>query len=180
MKTILNFIKDLKANNNREWFNENKAKYEEAKKQFEAYVDILIMKIKEFDQFVDVNAAKECTFRIYRDARFSKNKEPYKPNFGAYIAKGGRKSEYAGYYIHLESGASFAGGGVYCPQAKVLKSVREDIYQDASTFKKIINKPTFKSVFPKMYGDKLKTAPRGFDKNFADIGLLNFKSYTVF
>ena len=179
MKNILNFLTDLKANNNREWFNENKSKYEEAKKQFEDFVNILIMKIKEFDKSIDVNAAKECTFRIYRDVRFSKNKEPYKPNFGAYIAKGGRKSEYAGYYIHLETGASFAGGGVYCPQPKVLKAVRDDIYTDSGTIKGIINDSSFKKVFPEMYGEKLKTAPRGFPKDFADIHLLNFKSYTV-
>ena len=179
MKEILNFLKELKQNNNREWFNENKPKYEEAKKQFEGFVDILIMKIKEFDDTIDVHAAKECTFRIYRDVRFSKNKEPYKPNFGAYIAKGGRKSEYAGYYIHIESEASFAGGGVYCPQPKILKVVRDDIYNDSEKIKEIINDKTFKKVFPEMYGEKLKTAPRGFPKDFPDIQLLNFKSYTV-
>ncbi len=179
MKEILNFLSQLKQNNNRDWFNANKSTYEEAKKQFEGIVDIHIMKIKEFDDTIDVSSSKECIFRIYRDVRFSKNKEPYKPNFGAYIAKGGRKSEYAGYYIHVEPGASFAGGGIYCPQAKVLKSVRDDIYDDASRIKKIINEPSFKSIFPELYGDKLKTAPRGFDKDFPDISLLNFKSYTV-
>lgn len=179
MKNILTFLKALKQNNNRDWFNKNKSQYETARKQFEGFVDILIMKIKEFDDTIDVNAAKECTFRIYRDVRFSKNKEPYKPNFGAYIAKGGRKSEYAGYYIHAEPCASFAGGGIYCPQPKVLKAVREDIYNDSSVIKKIINKPNFKTVFPEMYGEKLKTAPRGFPKDFPDIQLLNFKSYTV-
>lgn len=179
MKNILTFLKALKQNNNRDWFNKNKSQYETARKQFESFVNILIMKIKEFDDTIDVNAAKECTFRIYRDVRFSKNKEPYKPNFGAYIAKGGRKSEYAGYYIHIESGASFAGGGIYCPQPKILKAVRVDIYNDSSVIKKIINKLNFKIVFPKMYGEKLKTAPRGFSKDFPDIQLLNFKSYTV-
>jgi len=179
MKDILNFLKDIKSNNNREWFNANKKVYESAKAQFEDFTNILILKIKEFDDSLDVNSAKECLFRIYKDVRFSKNKEPYKPNFGAYIAKGGRKSEFAGYYIHLESGASFAGGGIYCPQPKVLRSVREDIYNDASQIKKIISGKKFKSVFPEIYGEKLKTAPKGFPKDFPDIDLLNFKSYTV-
>ena len=179
MQDILNFLKDIKVNNNREWFNENKSQYEAAKEKFEAFVDILIMKVKEFDNSIDVNSAKECTFRIYRDVRFSKDKEPYKPNFGAYIAKGGRKSEYAGYYIHIESGASFAGGGIYCPQPKILKAVRDDIYDDPKAIKEIINEPGFKKIFPDMYGEKLKTAPRGFPKDFPDIDLLNFKSYTV-
>lgn len=179
MKNILNFLKDLKNNNNRDWFQTNKPVYDEVKKQFEEFVNILILKIKEFDTKVDVNSAKECTFRIYRDVRFSKTKEPYKTNMGAYIAKGGRKSEFAGYYIHLEPGGSFAGGGVYCPQPKVLKLVRDDIYNDVSTIKGILDDPAFKKVFPDMYGEKLKTAPRGFPKDFPDIDLLNYKSFTV-
>lgn len=179
MKDILNFLKELKENNTREWFNENKKVYESAKDQFEEFVNLLIMKIKEFDSSIDVSSAKDCTFRIYRDVRFSKNKEPYKTNMGAYIAKGGRKSEYAGYYIHMEPGTSFAGGGIYMPQPKVLKAIREDIYNDAETFKNIINDTEFKAMFPELYGEKLKTAPKGFPKDFPDIDLLNFKSYTV-
>ena len=179
MQPILNFLTQLKANNNREWFQENKAQFEDAKTTFETFVNILIMKIKEFDSSVDVNSAKECTFRIYRDVRFSKNKEPYKPNMGAYISKGGRKSKYAGYYIHIEPEASFAGGGIYCPQPPVLKAVREDIFDDSTTIKNIINNKKFNTLFPEMYGERLKTAPRGFPKDFPDINLLNYKSYTV-
>ncbi|MCF6367003.1 MAG: DUF2461 domain-containing protein [Bacteroidales bacterium] len=179
MQTILNFLTQLKANNNREWFQENKTLYEDAKSTFEEFVNVLILKIKEFDSFIDVNSAKECIFRIYRDVRFSKNKEPYKPNFGAYISKGGRKSEFAGYYIHTEPNASFAGGGIYCPQATVLRTVREDIFDNPNTVKEIIHDKSFNKTFPKMYGEKLKTAPRGFPKDFSDIDLLNYKSYTV-
>jgi len=179
MKTILNFLSQLKENNNREWFQENKHLYENAKSKFEEFVNILIPKIKEFDKTIDVNSAKECTFRIYRDVRFSKNKEPYKPNMGAYIAKGGKKSKYAGYYIHIEPEASFAGGGIYCPQPKELKAVRSDIFDDSNKIKSILCKKDFSKMFPEMYGDKLKTAPRGFPKDFPDIGLLNFKSYVV-
>jgi len=179
MKTILNFLSQLKHNNNREWFKENKAHYEKAKTTFEEFVNILILKIKEFDSSVDINSAKECTFRIYRDVRFSKNKEPYKPNMGAYISKGGRKSKYAGYYVHIEPDASFAGGGIYCPQPVVLKAVREDIFDNSENIKAIINNKNFNKIFPKLYGEKLKTAPRGFPKDFPDIDLLNYKSYTV-
>lgn len=179
MKTILNFLAALKENNNREWFNTNKHLFEEAKTIFEEFVNILILKIKEFDSSVEVNSAKECVFRIYRDVRFSKNKEPYKPNMGAYIATGGRKSKFAGYYIHLESEASFGGGGIYCPQPNVLRAVREDIFDNSEKIKTIINEREFNKIFPKMYGEKLKTAPRGFPKDFHDIDLLNFKSYTV-
>ena len=179
MKNILNFLNELNENNNRDWFIDNKDKYETAKNQFEELVNILIMKIKEFDPVLDVNSAKECAFRIYRDVRFSKNKEPYKTNMGAYIAKGGRKSELAGYYIHIQPGESFAGGGLYCPQTKVLKAVRDDIFHNSSQIKKIINNKEFNTAFPQLYGEKLKTAPKGYPKDFPDIDLLNYKSYTV-
>jgi len=179
METILSFLRHLKQNNNRDWFNDNKQLYEEAKNKFEEFVNILIPKIKEFDKDIDVNSAKECTYRIYRDVRFSKNKEPYKTNFGAYVSKEGRKSKFAGYYIQIEPELSFAGGGVYCPQPAVLKSIRQDIYSDANRFKEIITDTNFKKIFPEIFGDKLKTAPRGFNKDFEDISLLNYKSYVV-
>ena len=179
MKDILTFLTLLKENNNREWFNDNKYLYENAKGKFEGFVNILIPKIKEFDNEIDVTSAKECTYRIYRDVRFSKNKEPYKPNMGAYISKGGKKSKYAGYYFHIETNASFAGGGIYRPQPKILKAVRNNIFEDASKIKDLISKKEFKETFPEMYGEKLKTAPRGFPKDFQDIDLLNYKSYVV-
>lgn len=179
MQTILNFLSDLKQNNNREWFNQNKFRYEEAKTGFYDFVEILIMKIKEFDSFVDVFSPKECIFRIYKDIRFSKDKTPYKTNMGAYISKGGRKSKYAGYYIHIEPNASFAGGGLYCPQKDILTAVRQTLADDASVIKSIIRKPSFQKTFPELYGETLKTAPRGFNKNHPDIELLRYKSYTV-
>ena len=179
MQTILNFLNDLKQHNNRDWFQDNKQRYEEAKTIFFGLTDILIAKIKEFDSSVDVNSAKECAFRIYKDVRFSKDKTPYKTNMGAYISKGGRKSTHAGYYIHIEPGASFAGGGMYCPQTDVLKTLRQSIAEDATPLRSILSKPAFKTVFPELSGETLKTAPRGFDKNHPDIDLLRFKSYTV-
>ncbi len=179
MQAILNFLTDLKKNNNRNWFQENKKRYEESKNIFFGIVDVLIAKIKAFDPAVDVLSAKECAFRIYKDVRFSKDKTPYKTNMGAYIAKGGRKSKYAGYYIHIEPGASFAGGGMYCPQPDILKTLRESISENAEPLKKILKNSEFNSVFPDLYGETLKTAPRGFDKNHPDIELLRYKSYTV-
>ena len=179
MQTILNFLTDLKANNNREWFQDNKQRYEDSKNKFYGITDVLIAKIKAFDPSVDVLSAKECAFRIYKDVRFSKDKTPYKTNMGAYIAKGGRKSKYAGYYFHIEPGASFAGGGIYCPQPNILKSVRNTISGNSTPLKAIIHNPTFKTIFSELFGEKVKTAPRGFDRNHPDINLLRFKSYTV-
>ena len=124
-------------------------------------------------------SAKECTFRIFRDVRFSKNKLPYKTNFGAYIAKGGRKSPFAGFYVHIEPTDSFVGGGVYMPESKYLKAIRTGIFEDVEAYKTIINSAEFKKYFDGVYGEKLKSAPRDFPKEFSDIELLKNKHYAV-
>ncbi len=179
MKTVINFIQELNKNNNREWFAENKDFYNKAKEEFELIIDILISKIREFDPKIDVVSAKECTFRIYRDVRFSKDKRPYKDHFGAYIAAGGRKSKYTGYYLHVQEDNSFVGGGLYAPAPDILKKVRTDIFKNSAPYKEIINDKNFKKYFTDFYGEKLKTAPRGFPKDFKDIELLRLKHHAV-
>ena len=179
LKIIFEFLIDLRFNNNRNWFKENNDRYQKAKLEFEQFIDLLIPKLKQIDKSIDVLSAKDCVFRIYKDVRFSKNKEPYKTHFGAFIAKGGRKSPYAGYYIHFEPDNSFIGGGIYQPEPKLLKSIRTQIFEDVETYKVIINNVEFKKYFPEIFGEKLKTAPRGFSKDFADIDLLNNKHYAV-
>ncbi len=179
LKISNNFLIQLRKNNNRDWFKTNKALYVEAKKQFDQLTEVLILVIKDIDSEIDVTSAKECTFRIFRDVRFSKNKSPYKTNFGAYIAKGGRKGPFAGFYIHLEPNESFVGGGVYMPESKNLKAIRTAIFENIDNYKEIINNKTFKKHFDGIYGEKLKLAPKGFPKDFADIDLLKNKHYTV-
>jgi uncharacterized protein (TIGR02453 family) len=110
---IFEFLKDLKTNNNREWFQANKDRYDRAKREFESFINDLIPMIRTIDPLVDMVTAKDCVFRIYRDVRFSHDKAPYKPNMGAYIARGGKKSEMAGYYVHFEPGESMLAGGFY-------------------------------------------------------------------
>ena len=173
------FLLQLRENNNRSWFQENKKLYVTAKKEFESFIDALIPFVKEVDPEIDVMSSKECLFRIYRDVRFSKNKLPYKTNFGAFIAKGGRKSPYAGYYIHLEPFESFIGGGIYMPESKYLRAIRTEIFEDSEKFKKIISDPDFLEYFNGIYGEKLKSAPRDFPKDFEDIELLKYKHYAV-
>ncbi len=178
MKAIIQFLKELKDNNNREWFSENKNRYEENKNKIAFITQLLVAEIRKFDETIPMLEAKDCMYRIYRDARFSMNKDPYKTNFGTEISKGGRKSVFAGYYLHIEPGASFIGGGVWCPEPKVLKAVREEIYRNPKDFKNIIDNKNFSAIFPNIEGEKLKVAPKGFDKDFVDIDLLRYKSYT--
>ena len=139
--------------------------------------DVLINEIKKFDPQIAGTNPKDCMFRIFRDVRFSKNKEPYKTNFGSFIAKGGRKSIYPGYYLHIEPNQSFAGGGIYMPQAAPLKTIRYYLAENASDFLEIINEKKFKETFPKMYDHQLKIAPKGFPKDHIFIELLRYKSY---
>lgn len=179
MQQILNYLKDLEQNNNREWFQGNKKRYTEMKERFENYVMLLIAKVQEIDPNVKINNPKECTFRIYRDVRFSNNKLPYKDHMGAHISNGGKKSIFAGYYFHLSPSGSFAGGGVYHPQPKILKAIRTEIFENPKEFKTIINEPKFKKTFNKIYGERLKTAPQGYPKDWADIELLRPKSYAL-
>jgi uncharacterized protein (TIGR02453 family) len=175
----LEFLMHLQVNNDRNWFKENEKLYQNAKTLFENYIDTLIVELKRMDDSIDVAKAKDCTFRIFRDVRFSHNKEPYKTNFGAFIARGGRKSPYAGYYIHLQPDESFLGGGIYMPQAAYLNAIRQTIFRDPESFKAIIFDPGFRSVFGEIFGEKLKTAPKGFPKDWPDIDLIRNKHYAV-
>jgi uncharacterized protein (TIGR02453 family) len=177
---ILSFLSSLKENNNREWFNEHKPEYKDAKAAFDEFINKLIPGLREFDSSIDMITAKDCTFRIYRDVRFSKDKSPYKTNLGGYIARGGRKSNFAGYYVHVEPGQSFLAGGMYMPPPDVLKKIREEIFHNVDEFKQIINDQGFKKTFGEFMDDnKLKNPPKGYDKEWPDIDLLKYKSYAV-
>ena len=177
MEKVLQFLKTLSANNNREWFNENRGWYEESRDKVLFLTELLNNEIARFDPEVPPMDPKTCMFRIFRDVRFSKDKRPYKTNFGSYIANGGRKSSNAGYYFHIEPGQSFVGGGVYKPGSGQLKAVRSHIAQHPDEFLQIINDKNFKKYYPEIYDDKLKTAPKGFPKDHQHIKLLRYKSY---
>lgn len=176
----LNFLSTLEINNNREWFNENKPLYLEAKANFENVVNEIIAEVAEFDESVERLEAKNCIFRIYKDTRFSKDKTPYKTNIGASLVEKGPKTlNHAGYYIHLENGKSFLAGGVYMTEPKNLKAIREAISSDGETFLKILNKKSFKDVL-ELQGTKLVKVPQGFDKENPMGDYLKFKQFTVF
>ena len=177
MDKVLQFLKELSENNNREWFNDNKKRYNESKEKILFLTDVFINEIGEFDSAIRGVSPKDCIFRIFRDVRFSKNKAPYKTNFGSFIAKGGRKSINPGYYFHIEPNQSFVGGGVYMPQAEPLRAIRNYMADNAPEFKNIINDKDFKKVFPEMYDHQLKTAPKGFPKDHEFIELLRYKSF---
>lgn len=179
MNKIFDFLEVLKQNNNREWFNDNKASYKEALGEFEEVVAKVIASVSLFDEHARLLEPKDCIFRIYKDIRFSKNKEPYKTNMGAYISRGGRKGKFAGYYLHFEPNESFLSGGLYMPEPQVLSRVREDIDFYYNDLISIINNPSFKKYYPLLLGDKLKNPPKGYDKNNPAAEILKHKDLYV-
>ncbi|MBI9067169.1 MAG: DUF2461 domain-containing protein [Salinivirgaceae bacterium] len=178
-KNVIPFLTDLSNNNNKDWFTANKSRYQEAHKDFTDFIDQLIAKIAETDPLLQGTTAKDCVFRIYRDVRFSKDKTPYKTHFGAHIAVGGRKSKRAGFYLHIDpSGNSFTGGGIHMPEAPILKAIRNEFFQVPEELIEILNNQEYKKYHNGLWEEnKLKTAPKGFPKDFEHIDLLRYKSY---
>ena len=175
---IFDFLKELSVNNNREWFNNHREDYDKARIEFENLLSLVISRISLFDESVKNIQPKDCTYRIYRDTRFSLDKTPYKTHFGGYINSRGKKSDHCGYYIHLEPGNSFLAGGSYCLPPKVLKAVRQSIFDNIDEYRGIVEVPNFKKYFPIVGDDFLKTVPKGFPKDFKYIDYLKCREYT--
>jgi len=176
----LQFLKALKKNNNREWFLANKDKYEVAKANYFHFVEATLNEILKFDNSLAELNPKQCVFRINRDVRFSKNKEPYKTNFGASFSKGAKKINAAGYYFHLEPGACFIGGGLWMPETSDLQKVRQEIDYNFKPFKNIIELKKFKNTFDSLSSEaKLTRPPKGYDIDNPAIEFLKLKSFTA-
>ncbi len=179
-KNTIQFLKEIKKNNNREWFARNKPRYEQSKAEFEIFIDALIAKIAEYDAGAANIKAKDCVFRIYRDIRFSKDKSPYKTHFGAHITSAAKKTEVhsrAGYYVHIGPGESMLAGGAYMPESNWLKAIRQEIHYNTDEFKKILNSKSFRQYFGEMEGEKLKTTPKDYPPDHPEIELLKHKSF---
>ncbi len=181
MEQTFDFLKKLKKNNDREWFEKNKNLYLAAKSEFEQFVESLVPGIHKFDKQISPDLkAKDCTFRIYKDVRFSKDKSPYKTNMGAVFNPGGKKTAVAGYYLHLEPGNSFFGGGVYMPEADKLNAIRQEIDYHPKEFLKCLKAAPFKKYFDGLSEeDKLKNPPKGFDKEHPLVEILKNKHFIV-
>lgn len=180
-KNVIPFLTELTKNNNKEWFTKNKAWYQAALTDFKTFIDELIPRLAQTESALLGLSSKETVFRIYRDVRFSHDKTPYKNHFGANLGPGGRKSKLAGLYVHIQPlGDSMAGGGIYMPEAPILKAIRNEIYQVPEELLEILDAPEFKTYYKGLWeDDKLKTAPKGFPKDFEHIDLLKYKSYVV-
>jgi uncharacterized protein (TIGR02453 family) len=181
--STLQFLKDLKKHNNKEWFDANRDRYARAKTDFENMVAAMIQKLGSFDSSIAHLQAKDCMFRINRDVRFSKNKAPYKTNMAMYVSKHGKKAmDCAGYYLHVEPGASFVAAGIWMPMAPELKKVRQEIDYNFDEFQKLVKQKSFKNLFPDLdrsQGAVLSRPPKGYEADNPAIEYLKLKSFIV-
>lgn len=176
---ILNFLGDLSQHNSRDWFDRNRPAYEAARDTFAGFIDYLIDEFRTSDNLQGLSS-KECVSRIYRDLRFTKDKSPYNTNFSAIIAPGGRKSNLQGYYVSIQlQGQSLVAGGLHMPAPEQLSRFRQAVARDAGAFKAIIGKKVFVELFGKIEGERLKTAPKGYDRDHPEIELLQLKEVTA-
>ena len=179
-KSTLDYLKKLKKNNNKAWFDENRKIYEKERAQFLEFITCLIADLSKINSDLSGIDPKKTLFRINRDIRFSKNKSPYKTNMGSSINKGGKMEGRAGYYFHLEPGSTFIAGGAYSPMPLHLAEIRQEIDYNYVDFKKIIQSTTFKKYFSELVSiDKLKTNPKGYNSDNPAIEFLKHKSLIV-
>ena len=184
MKTTISFLKELRVNNNKEWFTANRSRYQTIQKDLNKFIEQLINGIAKFDPTIAALTAKDCSFRIYRDTRFSHDKTPYKTHIGIFICKGGKNSGNAGYYFHIEPkgkgwlGGSLLAAGLYCPEPPILKSVREDILSNGENFVKTINIAKGFTWDDDEEG-KLSRPPKGFPADSPYIEYIKQKSFSL-
>jgi len=177
----IDFLKDLAVNNNREWFAANKERYDKARENVIDFTTKVLDSVRKIEAGMDENLdAKKCVMRIYRDIRFSKNKAPYKNNFGVSMPISGLKGGGVEYYLHIQPGNSFIGGGYWMPEAPHLKAIRQEIDYNADYLKKIIDD----KAFVKLFGDfrkqeQLKSVPKGYEPDNENIDLLKLKSFVA-
>jgi len=171
------FLSELAENNNKQWFDANRKRYEDVKADWVTTIGEIIKAIATFDEPIGELEPKNCTFRINRDVRFSKDKSPYKTNLGAIMSKGGKKSVRAGYYIQIDPKETFLASGIWMPESPLLFKIRQEIDYHFDEFRQIVEAKTFVSKFGKLESDKLVSVPKGFDKESPAAEYVKYKSF---
>ncbi|MEO1254406.1 MAG: DUF2461 domain-containing protein [Bacteroidota bacterium] len=177
MESTLNFLQELRDNNNREWFQKNKSLYSASQEEMIAFAESLLLEVSKHDVIETPNGKKSLN-KIYRDVRFKKDKTPYKTHWGGGIYRAGAKRR-GSYYYHIGLDESFIMGGFFGPNPQDLLHIRNQLAQHAIPLREIIESKPFKKNFGKLLGAQLKTAPRGFEKDHPDIDLLRYKQFIL-
>jgi len=178
-KSVFKFLEEIKENNNREWFTENKPRYLDIKKDIEHFSAHLFWELNKFDTSLQTPGEKPYLFRIYRDARFAKGK-PYKDHIWILIWQGWKPAMHqkAGYYLHIQPGNCFLIGGIWRPEPQVLKALRQSIDTNSEELREILSDKKLSQQF-ELRGDQVKTAPKGYKKDNPNIDLLRYKDLYV-
>ena len=180
-KETIQFLDDLKKNNNREWFLENKKRYDKYKEEYHALIEAFLKEMIPLDESLRHLEVKDCMFRINRDIRFSKDKTPYKTHLPIWMSAGQKNTNLAGYYLQIEKGASFIGGGIHWPDVDDLKKIRKEISHFHEDLEKVVSDKTFKTEFGDLDRNEensLKSAPKGYEKDHPAIEYLKLKSFS--
>lgn len=179
-KDFFELLRDIRLNNNRDWYLLNKQRVNEARKEMEDFANLLIPQVRKFDKNIEIIDAKDTMYRQNRDIRFSQDKSPYKSYISSVLFYGNKRlgGNIPCYYLHLEDGSGMIAGGIHAPETTTLKKIREEIFYNVDEFKSIINNKEFLKYFPSINSEeRLKTAPKGFPKDWKDIDLLRNKEY---
>ncbi|MES2592684.1 MAG: DUF2461 domain-containing protein [Bacteroidota bacterium] len=177
LSSNLEFLKQVKKNNDREWFAEHKDRYLLELSQLEAFADALLSEMNKHD-VIETPSGKKSLYRIYRDTRFSKDKTPYKTHWAGGFTRA-TKVRRGGYYFHIEPGNTFAAGGFWAPDPKDLKRIRDEFAYDAAPLRKILKSKSFSNTFDKLGGEQVKTTPKGFDADNEAIDLIRYKQFLL-
>ncbi|HMW12433.1 MAG TPA: DUF2461 domain-containing protein [Chitinophagales bacterium] len=179
-KHTLQFLEELSHNNTKSWFEQHRNRYTQAQSEIKSFIEIWSNEFGKIDESIAHLDPKKCIFRIHRDVRFSANKNPYKTNLGAYLYKGDKQANYAGYYLHIEPGNCFFAAGNYMPMPEQLAKIRQEIDYNLHDFQKILQQKQFKEIFGNISSEnKLKRAPKGYDEDNKAIEFLKLKSFVV-
>lgn len=176
---MLDFLTALKVNNDRQWFGVHKEEYNDIRRQCLEEVGVLIAEIERFDPHLAGVAPEQCVYRIYRDIRFSADKSPYKTHFGVVLGHGGKKCKEVAYYLHIDPDGCAFFSGVWFPEMPVLRFLRRNIYDNLDEFLEIIDSPAFKSEYPGLIGESLKTLPKGYPKDCPRLEIFKMKEFLV-
>jgi uncharacterized protein (TIGR02453 family) len=179
MRPYLDFLSALSENNHKDWMDANKAWYQSTRARLLEDAEVLLQEMVVLEPSLAAFKAKNCLFRQNRDVRFSANKNPYKNNFGVYFSPTGKNSPGPGYYLQIQPGNSFLAGGIWMPEADMLKKIRKEIDFSGAQLQQIEQAPSFKKLFSGIEGEKLKTSPRDYDATHPYIEYLKLKSFTI-
>lgn len=180
IQKLLQFLNNLQENNHKDWFDLHKKEYDKLRADWIELAANIIKQTANFDDDVKELDPKKCIFRINRDVRFSKNKDPYKNNFGISLSKGGKTTDFCGYYIHIQPGESFIAGGSYQPMPDKLAAIRQEIDYNFEEFKSILEHKEFVKHFGLLTGDKLQRPPKGYDAENPAIEFIKHKGFLAF